>query len=145
MRAYVRGMDGTEGPVADGIHWPDLVFGLVVVSVGMAVLGGLVYVGATTSVTEAEYAAYSQNCDALAGEERLVDRGLGMETVELNGSDVRACRNATFGEYENARLRSMRAARLNAVQWGWIGGVGLLFTVFGGFVIRRQMTESRRR
>ncbi|MFC7325840.1 hypothetical protein ACFQMF_14800 [Halorubrum rutilum] len=126
-----------------GIHWPDVAVGLGAVLIGAALVGGLVYAAGTTSVTRADYEAYVERCGDLAGESRLVDAGLGTETVTLNESDVRGCENATLAEYRTARLRSMRSTPLNAVQRGWIGGTGLLFAGVGSLLLRRQLTADR--
>jgi len=131
------------GERSGGVYWPDVAVGLGAVLIGVALVGGLVYAAGTTSVTRGEYEAYVQGCADLAEESRLVDAGLGMETVPLNESDVRACENTTLNEYRSARLRSMRATPLNAVQRGWIGGTGLLFAGVGGLLLRRQVTADR--
>lgn len=125
------------------VHWPDVAVGLVAVLIGAVLVGGLVYDAGTTSVTGAEYEAYVQQCADLSEGSRLVDTGLGMETVPLNESDVRGCENVTFREYRNARLRSMRSTPLNAVQWGWLGGTGLLFSAVGWVVLRRHLSVGR--
>jgi hypothetical protein len=125
------------------IHWPDVAVGLGAVLIGAALVGGLVSAAGTTSVTRADYEAYVERCGDLAGESRLVDAGLGAETVPLNESDVRGCENVTFREYRNARLRSMRSTPLNAVQWGWLGGTGLLFSAVGWVVLRRHLSVGR--
>jgi len=124
------------------VYRPDAAVGLVAVLIGAALLGAGVYDAATTSATRGDYEAYRERCDELAGESRLVDSGLGMETVRLNESDVRACENTTFGGYREARLRSMRATPLNWTQRGWIGGTGVLFAAVGGLLVRRQAGRS---
>ena len=126
-----------------GVYWPDVAVGLAAVLIGAALVGGLVYAAGATSVTRADYEAYVERCGYLSEESRLVDTGLGMETGPLNESDVRACENTTLGEYRDARLRSMRATPLNAVQRGWIGGTGVLFAAVGGLLLRRQVTVGR--
>ncbi|OYR38294.1 MULTISPECIES: hypothetical protein [unclassified Halorubrum] len=125
------------------IYWPDVVVGLGALLIGVALVGGLVYAAATTSVTREDYEAYARQCADLSEESRLVDTGLGMETVPLNESDVRACENTTLGEYRSARLQSMRSTPLNAVQRGWIGGTGVLIAAVGGHLLRRQATGHR--
>lgn len=125
------------------IYWPDVVVGLGVVLIGVALIGGLVYAATTTSVTRNDYEAYIQSCEDLTDESRLVDTGLGMETVPLNESDVRACENTTFRQYRSARLRSMRSTPLNPVQWGWLGGTGLLFVAVGGLLLRERANARR--
>jgi hypothetical protein len=126
-----------------GVYWPDVAVGLGAVLIGAALVGGLVYDAGATSVTREEYEASVQSCADLSAGSRLVDTGLGTETVPLNESHVRACENATFSEYRSARLRSMRSTPLNAVQRGWIGGTGVLFAAVGGVLLRRQVTASR--
>jgi len=126
-----------------GVHWPDVAAGLVAVLIGAALVGGLVYAAGATSVTRADHEAYVERCADRSGESRLVDTGLGMETVPLNESDVRGCENVTLAEYRNARLRSMRSTPLNAVQRGWLGGTGLLFAAVGGLLLRRQVAADR--
>jgi hypothetical protein len=121
---------------------PDLVAGLFAVLIGAAVAGGLAYAAATPSVTDADYAAYEQRCENLTEESRLVDAGLGTETVPLNETDVRACENTSFEAYERARLRSMRSTPLNAVQWGWLGGTGVAFLAIGGRLITEQIGDG---
>ena len=122
---------------------PDVVVGVVAVLIGAALVGGLVYDAGATSVTRADHEAYVQGCEDLSEESRLVDTGLGMETVPLNESDVRACENTTLEEYRDARLRSMRSTPLNAVQRTWIGGTGILFAAIGWLLLRRQVTADR--
>jgi hypothetical protein len=122
------------------IYLPDVIAGLLVLFVGMAIIGGLVYVDLTTTVTRTEYETYIHQCSALSGESRVVDAGLGMKPVGLNETHVRACENTTFAEYKQGRLRSMRSAPLNAAQWGWIGGMGVVFATIGGILLRRQVT-----
>jgi len=126
-----------------GVYWPDVAVGLGTVLIGAALVGGLVYAAAATSVTREDHEAYVQRCADLSGESRLVDAGLGAETVPLNESDVRGCENVTFREYRNARLRSMRSTPLNAVQWGWLGGTGVLFSAVGWVVLRRHLSVGR--
>jgi hypothetical protein len=138
-RSGGEGMSERRGEV----HWPDVAVGLVAVLIGAVLVGGLVYDAGTTSVTGAEYEAYVQQCADLSEGSRLVDTGLGMETVPLNESDVRTCENTTFGEYRTARLRSMRSTPLNPVQRGWIGGTGILFAAVGWLLLRRQITADR--
>lgn len=131
------------GERTGGVYWPDVAAGLVALLIGAALVGGLVYAAGATSVTRADYEAYVDRCADLSEESRLVDTGLGMETVPLNESDVRACETITLGEYRDARLRSMRSTPLNAVQRGWIGGTGVLFAAVGGLLLRRQVTADR--
>jgi len=120
------------------VHWPDVAVGVLALLIGAALLGGVAYDAAAASVTRGDYETYLRQCDDLANESRLVDTGLGMETVPLNESDARACANTTFDEYRDARLRSMRSTPLNAVQRGWIGGTGVLSAAVGGLLLRRQ-------
>jgi len=126
-----------------GVYWPDVAAGLGALLIGAVLVGGLVYAAGATSVTRADHEAYVERCGDLSEESRLVDTGLGMETVPLNESDVRACENTTLGEYRDARLRSMRSTPLNAVQRGWIGGTGALFAAIGWLLLRRQVTADR--
>lgn len=124
------------------VYWPDVAVALLALLIGATLLGGVAYDAATTSVARADYETYLDQCDDLSEESRLVDAGLGMETVQLNESDARACANSTFDGYRDARLRSMRSTPLNAVQRGWIGGTGGMFTAIGGILIRRQTERS---
>ncbi|MFC6975390.1 hypothetical protein ACFQL1_13205 [Halomicroarcula sp. GCM10025709] len=84
---------------------------LGVVLLGLGILGGLVYVEATTTVTRADYRAYQAGCEDLANQTRLVDGGLGMEPVELNETHVQQCRNTSFDEYRAGRLQAMDGPR----------------------------------
>lgn len=132
-------MHGSGGDGDGGVHRETVVVAGVVVLVGLGVLGGLVYADATTEVSRADYEAYTADCDALAGQTRVVEDGLGMEPVTLDDSHVAACRNATFADYREQRLRSMRSTPLNRAQWAWYGGAGLGLVVGGGLVLRRQL------
>jgi hypothetical protein len=126
-----------------GVYRPDVAVGLVAVLIGVALVGGVAYDAGATSVTREDHAAYVDRCADLSGESRLVDAGLGAETVSLTESDVEGCENVTFREYRNARLRSMRSTPLNPVQRGWLGGTGLLFSAVGWVLLRRHVSVGR--
>lgn len=111
---------------------------VVVVVFGLAVLGALAYADATGGATRAEYEQFTQTCDELANQSRVVDGGLGVDRVALNRTHVEQCETTTYAEYRRGRYRSMGTTPLNPAQWLWFGGPGLACVLLGGALLRRQ-------
>ncbi|PSP94279.1 hypothetical protein BRC91_06405 [Halobacteriales archaeon QS_4_62_28] len=121
-------------------NWGNLAVALGVTLVGGALLGGLVYAEVTTTVTRADFDAYQQNCDDLAGQTRLVESGgIGMERVRLNQTHVDACEQMTLVDYRQQRLQSMQSTPLNAAQWAWFGTGGVVITVVGVVLLGQEL------
>lgn len=127
--------DSTERDTSP--DWGAVALAFVLVLGGLSAIGAIAYADTTTTM-RADYEDYSRNCDALAGQTRLVDGGLGMQSETLNETHVQACKNTSFAEYRQARYESLRTTPVNPTQWAMYGGFAGSISAVGGYILFRQ-------
>jgi hypothetical protein len=121
-------------------NWGSILVALGIVLFGVFLVGALGYAELTTTL-ESDYAEISTNFGQLSNQSALVDAGLGMERAELDETDVRSCQNTSFDAYRQNRYESMWTTPLNVRQWVLFGGLGSILSVFGGGVLRQELTR----
>jgi len=127
---------------APATAWGPVAVGAVIVLVGVAIIGTLVYADRTSSVTRAEYDTYIQECDDLeSGPTPLGMGGAGEGTQTPGGDDD--CRNTTYAEYQEQQRTSMLAAPLHPFQWVWFGATGLAFVGFGWLILSSHLGDGQ--
>jgi hypothetical protein len=120
-----------------------LAVALALTLLGLGSVVAVVFVGATTTVTRADFAAYQAGCDDLSNQSRLTDAGLGLERVPLDEADVQRCKNTTYAEYVAARRRATYRAPFSPTQWVLYLGFGGLLTGLGTVVLRQELARLR--
>jgi hypothetical protein len=130
-------MSGPEPTSDDAGIGTAVLVALGVVCLGVAILVGSGYVHASAD-TQGDYTALQGACESLDGEATLVDGGLGLRPLELNGSHVRACQNTSYEQYDAQRTASMRLAPFNLGQWALYGGAGTGISLGGLALLRRE-------
>lgn len=114
---------------------------LAMILAGVGALAGIAYADLTGEVTRAEYDEYAENCTELDGESRVVDGGLGAETVELGKTAVERCQNTTFAQYRQTKLESMWAAPISLKQWLFYGSFSVGIAALGAVVLRQELSR----